>query len=427
MKEISIAAAEDAEPTQPPPEAAVFTHGRGIKLYRNDGAEFIDAVSGTFNLPLGYDDPDVVSAVADQLGRCAHLSSSLTHSYSKMVIQQLLDLAPSNLGAGWMRDITGSTANECAIKIAQKATGATDIISMFLSHHGQTQLTTGVSGNAFRRRDFPGTAQANAVHVPGPYCYRCFYRAKYPGCGFLCVERIADFIEYSSSGNIACLIIEPVFGNGGGIVPPPGYFEALQKLCHEQGILLIADEVQTGIGRTGYMFACETFNIQPSLMTLAKGLGGIGIPAAAVLMEDRVDVLASHDHSFTSGGNMLSLAAATATVAKVSSGDLLSNVRSNGMLLGELLTGLQERFACIGDVRGVGYMWGVEIVDADGAPDVRRTNAIAAAAFENQKLILRSSRYSLGNFIKVRPALVATADDLVEIVHRLAAALQQTE
>ncbi len=396
--------------------------GDGIRLTKN-GVTYIDAAAGTFNLPFGYNYPEIVDALAAQLKRGVHVSSAYTRELSSELVQDLLLHAPKNLGAGWVRDIIGSTANECAVKIAQKATRRTDIISLFLSHHGQTQFTTAISGNSFRRKSFPGSSSPHSVKVPAPYCHRCFYGATYPSCGMMCVERISDFLEYASSGSVACMIIEPVLGNGGNIVPPPGYFDALKKLMDEHDVLLIADEIQTGIGRTGYFFASEAFNLEPAMITLAKGLGGVGIPSAAVLMEAPLDVLESYEHSFTSGANILALTAARATVDALSDGKLLARVRQQGPMIGDLLRELQRNDSGISDVRGIGYMWGIELSHPDGSPDIDRTNAVIARAASHHGLIIRSSRYGFGNVIKIRPALIATGEDIEEIAARLGRAL----
>ncbi|WP_410985041.1 aspartate aminotransferase family protein [Bacillus cereus] len=396
-----------------------FKYGKGIKLITEEGDEYLDAASGTFNLALGYNHPYVVDKVKQQVDELTHMSSSFTEPYVTEVLEKLIDLAPDGIDSGWMRDITGSTANECAVKIAQKATGATDVISLFLSHHGQTQFATGISGNAFRRRKFTNSNVGNGIHIPAPYCYRCHYKAKYPDCGFLCVEAINDHIEYASSGSVAAMIIEPILGNGGNIIPPEGYFQRLRKLCDEHNMVLIADEVQTGIGRTGYMFASELFDIKPNIITLAKGLGGIGVPVAAVLMESDLQVLEKHEHSFTSGSNMLSLTAANSTLDVVSDPVLLADVRRKGVILGDMLNRLSQKYKCIGDVRGIGLMWGIEIVDKNGEPDSKKTNAIIDLAFKNHKLILRGSRYGFGNVVKVRPALIVSDDEVAEIVEKL--------
>lgn len=405
-------------------EAPRFVEGRGLRLIDEAGTEYLDAVSGTFNLPLGYDHPRVVAATVEQLHRCAHMSSSFSRPYADELLVGLLAEAPPNIDAGWVRDLTGSTANECAVKVAQKSTGQRDVVSLHLSHHGQTVFTTTLSGQSFRRGSFPVLATSPGPKVPAPYCYRCPYGQTYPGCGLLCAEAVHDAVRYESSGSVACMIVEPVLGNGGNIVPPPGYFEALGAICEETGMLLIADEVQTGIGRTGQMFACETLDVPAHLITLAKGLGGIGVPAAAVLMESRLDVLEQFEHSFTSGGNMLALAASKATLEVVGEPGFLEGVRRRGELLGGLLRDLATRHPAIGDVRGVGMMWGLEIVDGDGGPDVEMTRRIIHAAESCHRLVLRGSSYGFGNVVKVRPALIASEDDLVEIVDLLSRSLR---
>jgi 4-aminobutyrate aminotransferase len=411
----------------PPVFESRFSAGRGLRLIREDGAEFLDGVSGTFNVPLGYDHPKVVDAVIEQLRKCAHMSSSYSAPYARSVLIKLLSVAPPNIGAGWMRDLTGSTANECAIKIAQKSTGKRDVLSLHQSHHGQTVFTTSISGEAFRRAAFPIIPNASSIKVPPPYCYRCPYDSVYPGCGLLCAERIYDAIEYGSSGSVACMIVEPVLGNGGNIVPPPGYFSAVAQIAKNTGMLLIADEVQTGIGRTGQLFACDTLGVKANIITLGKGLGGIGIPTAAVLMESRLDVLEPYEHSFTSGGNMLALAATKATLEVIQENGFLDRVRDRGRFLERQLRPLGELYACVGDVRGLGMMWGLEIVGPGKRPDPDKTNRIIRCAESSQHLILRGSKYGFGNVIKVRPALVATEDDLIEIVERLSRAIQEVE
>ena len=398
-----------------------FTKGKGIRLYTPENDEYIDAVSGTFNIALGYSHPELVDVLKTQLEDLVHVSSSFTGELAQNVLDSILDHAPEHITDGWMRDIIGSTANEGAVKIANKYNGKNEVISLSMSHHGQTLYATSISGNAFRRKSFSNTLSTQNGIVPAPYCYRCPYSAKgAPACGFLCTEAIHDYIEYSSSDNVSCIIIEPILGNGGNIVPPEGYFERIRKICDEEDIVLIADEVQTGIGRTGHMFASEYYDIEPDIITLAKGLGGIGIPAAAILYRSEYAVLEKFEHSYTSGGNLLSLAATQKTMEVVSREGFLENVRENGKILGVLLNTLKENYGhIIGDVRGIGYMWGLEIVDKNGAPDVDLANRIIELALTDHKMILRGSRYGFGNVVKVRPALTATLDDIEEICSRL--------
>lgn len=393
--------------------------GHGLHLHGSDGVDYLDAVSGTFNLPLGYDHPDVVRAVQEQIDRVAHVSSHFTHDAVEAVKRKLLAHAPRGIDAVWLRDLTGSTAVEGAVKIAQKYTGKTDVISLFHSHHGQTSYATAISGNAFRRANQPDAAAASSIKVPAPYCHRCFFQAEHPGCGLLCVSRIQDFIDYASNGRVAAMIVEPIQGNGGNVMPPPGYFAELRKLCDRNGMLLIADEVQTGIGRTGAMYACETLGIEPDIMVLAKGLGGIGIPVGAILMRSALSVLDSHEHSFTSGANLVALAAAEATLDAVAAPGFLANVRRKAILLRRHLEELGRNSAIISDVRGIGFMWGLEVVDSQGRPSPELAERIVELALRRHRLILRNARYGRGNTIKVRPALVASEHELLDIVQRL--------
>ncbi|MDN5284211.1 MAG: Aminotransferase class-III [Mucilaginibacter sp.] len=398
-----------------------FTKGSGIRLYTPENEEYIDGASGTFNLSLGYSHPELVEALKKQVEDLIHVSSAFTADLAQEVLDRILDEAPEHITAGWMRDIIGSTANEGAVKIANKFNGKNEVVSLSLSHHGQTLYTTNISGNAFRRKSFSNTISTKNAIVPAPYCYRCPFSAKGPGqCGFLCAEAIYDYVEYGSSGSVSAMVMEPILGNGGNIVPPEGYFQKVREICDELDITLIADEVQTGIGRTGHMFASEYYDIKPDIITLAKGLGGIGIPAAAILYKPEYAVLEKFEHSYTSGGNLLSLTASQKTMEVVSRPGFLENVRSSGRILGELLNKLKENYPrIIGDVRGIGYMWGLEINDKDGAPDAALTNKIIDVALDDHNLILRGSRYGFGNVVKVRPALTATVDDIEEIYSRL--------
>ena len=398
-----------------------FVKGEGLRLYTSQNEEYIDAVSGTFNISLGYSHPELVELLKTQVEDLIHVSSAFTAEVAQDVLDDIVASAPEYITHGWMRDIIGSTANEGAVKIANKYNGKSEVISLALSHHGQTLYTTAISGNAFRRKSFPNTVSVQHGVVPAPYCYRCPYSAKgAPECGFLCAEAIYDYAQYGSSDNISCMILEPILGNGGNIIPPEGYFERIRKICDELEIVLIADEVQTGIGRTGYMFASEYYDIKPDIITLAKGLGGIGIPAAAILYRSQFEVFEKFEHSYTSGGNLLSLAASKKTVEIVSREGFLENVRTNGEIMGSLLHKLKEHYGhIIGDVRGIGYMWGLEIIDKNGDPDPDLTNRIISIAQDDHHMILRGSRYGFGNVVKVRPTLTATLEDIQEIVSRL--------
>jgi 4-aminobutyrate aminotransferase-like enzyme len=414
-------------PQQSPPSArshiyydvsdVVVERGQGIYLYDSKGNSYIDCASATFNLSLGYGNHEVLEAVKNQADKLVHVTSSFQTGPINDVVQRLVDLSPPNLTRVHPKVCSGSTANEGAIKMAQNFSGNRDVITMFRSHLGQTMMMASLSGNAFRKEPFPNLFPGS-VHVPDPYCYRCFYKQKPETCNFLCVERIKDFIDYGSTGKIACMLVEPISGNGGNIVPPPGYFQALKKLCDENGIALIFDEIQTGVGRTGKMFAADYFQVEPNIMTVAKGLGGTGFQVAAILAEEKYAGLDGHHHSFTYGANVLAAAAAAKTLEIIARPQFLANVEVVGDYILGRLRAMQERFSFIGDVRGVGLMIGVEIVGPSGEPDAKTTNKIVKNAM-NHGLILRGSRYGFGNVFKIRPPLIITPDEAVFLCDKL--------
>jgi 4-aminobutyrate aminotransferase-like enzyme len=400
----------------------VVDRGRGVFLFDRDGKSYIDCASGTFNLILGYSNAEVLEAVAHQANQLVHVTSSFQSGPVDEMVRRLVEIVPDNLTTIHPKVCSGSTANEGAIKIAQHFTGNRDIITHFRSHLGQTMMMTSLSGNAFRKEPFPSLFPGG-LQVPDPYCYRCFYKQKPETCGLLCVERIGDFIDYASSGRVACMIVEPISGNGGNVVPPPGYFPALKRLCDERGIVLILDEIQTGLGRTGRMWGADLFGIKPNIMTISKGLGGTGFQVSAIACEDKLRGLDSHHHSFTYGANVLAAAAAAKTLEIVSRPGFLQHVQSVGAYILGRLDQLQRRFRFMGDVRGVGLMIGVEVVGAAGEPDVELTNRICKSATAHG-LLLRSSRYGYGNVFKIRPPLVMTDGEAEQMCDRLEQCLE---
>lgn len=404
-----------------------FVRGSGVFLYTECGQEWLDCASGTFNVPLGYSNPEIVEALINN-AQLPFVSSPFVARRVGEVIDRLCKLAPGRISTGMMKDITGSSANEAAIKAAQKASGKTDVLSLFYSHHGQSAFSTAISGNAYRRKDIPAARTTVSTKVPAPYCYRCHYRTKFPGCGLLCVEAINDHIECATNGQVACFIVEPVLGNGGNIVPPPGYFQRLRQLCDEHDIQLIADEVQTGLGRTGEFFGSDSVGLTPDMIVLSKGLGGIGLPIAAVLFDQKHATLQGYEHSTTGAGGILGIEAACKTIDEIAKPGFLEGVRERGALLGRQLLELCDKYPVIGDVRGLGMMWGLEVIRPDdGQPNNKLAIEIISRALHEEHLILRVSRPSdKGNVIKVRPPLVVSEEEIDAIIRKLDRILAST-
>lgn len=395
------------------PESVTMVKGKGIYLYDQNGKEYIDCASATFNLSLGYSNVEVIDAAKSQMDDLIHLTSSYCSKPILDLTQKLREILPNELDKVHLKISGGSEANEGAIKMAQVATGKKEVVSFYYSHLGQTIFTTNASGNSFRSEAF-NLSIAGIVKVPAPYCYRCFYNQKPSTCGLMCAEKIHDIIKFGSSNNVAALIIEPIFGNGDNIVPPEGFLDAVRKICNEYGIALVFDEIQTGIGRTGKFFAAEHFGVTPDFMSIAKGLGGTGFQVAAIACKNEYAKMDPMHHSFTYGSNLMAAAAGAKTIEIMQRPNFLENVTKTGEYIKNRLSQLAEKYTCIGDIRGVGLMIGFEIVRANKEPDIEKMKAIQNKAFENG-LILRSSRYGFGNTLKIRPPLTITLEEAAKL------------
>ncbi len=401
-----------------PTEDVVMTRGRGVYLWDDTGKRYIDGAAATFNLSLGYSNEEVLEAVREQAEKMVHITSSYMCEPVAKLVDELVKVTPKNLTKIHLKVSGGSTANEGAIKMAAYYNKKAGVISMFRSHVGQTIYTMNVSGLGFRREPFANLGNANIIHVPPAYCYRCFYNSTRDKCKMMCATRIEEFIKYAANGNISALIVEPIMGNGDNIIPPREYFVELRKLADKYGFALIFDEIQTGVGRTGKMFAADYFGVEPDIMTIAKGLGGTGFQIAAIACKEEYSHMEGFYHSFTYGSNSVSAAAGVKTLEIVQRKGFLENVSDVGEYIVQRLKASQHKYGFIGEVRGVGLMIGFEIVDADGEEDVELTKKIQHMAFENG-LIVRTSRYGIGNVIKIRPALIMTkeeAKDLCDIL-----------
>ncbi|ONI92266.1 aspartate aminotransferase family protein [Saccharothrix sp. ALI-22-I] len=401
---------------------ALLVRGEGVRVWDSTGREYLDCVSGTFNLVLGHNHPAVVAAVKEQADDLVFASSSFQTGPTNEVMRQLVELSPANLTRVNLRSASGSTANEGAIKIAQWHTGKRDVIVPFRGHVGQSIATASYNGTSRMRAPFP-YHMPGAVRVPEPYCHRCFYRQTPDSCGLWCVDRIEDFIAYASSGSVAAMIIEPISGVGGNVVPPPGYLQRLKDFCEAREIVLIFDENQTGMGRTGRLFAAEHFGVSPHILTTAKGLTGSGLPLAAILTEEHLVGMPRSMHGFTYGGHTLSAAAATVALEIVRQPEFLATVRTTGAVLLERLTALRADHPCLDEVRGVGLMLGVELAEPDGSRSPRLAAALNKA-LSARGVITRVSEHGEGNVIELRPPLVLTVEDAHLIADRFGEALE---
>jgi acetylornithine/N-succinyldiaminopimelate aminotransferase len=310
--------------------------GRGAVVWDVEGRSYIDCVAGIAVNNLGHAHPRLVEAITQQAGKLIH-TSNLYYTENQVKLAQLLAQISPHAKSFFCN--SGAEANEGAIKLARKYTGKGEIIAMDNSFHGRTITTITATGQKKYQKGF-GPLTPGFVHVP-----------------YADVNAVADAI----TDNTAAVLVEPVQGEGGVIIPPAGYLEDLKKLCHERKVLLIFDEVQTGFGRTGEMFASQTFKVAPDITTLAKAIAG-GFPMGAVLASDEVgSAFQPGDHAATFGGGPLACAAALASFETIECEGLLRKSREDGKYFLDGLNQLWEEHGIVEDVRGVGMMLGMEL------------------------------------------------------------------
>ncbi|WP_202638724.1 aspartate aminotransferase family protein [Bailinhaonella thermotolerans] len=408
------------------PSNLLVDHGKGVHFWDSDGNRYIDCASGTFNLHLGYSHPEITRAIREQAERVLHVTSSFQSGPVNDLVENLVRVSPENLTRVHLKSSGGSEAVEGAVKIAQQATGRDEVISFYRSHHGQTLNMIEASGNAFRRKPFRGGQPHGYYKAPDPYSLRRVFPGKSDEeLGQYALALLEEHIEYATSDRIAAILIEPITGNGGNVVQPRGFLRGLRKLCDERGIVLVYDEIQTGLGRTGHMFGADHAGVYPDMITVAKGLGG-GLPIAAILCEERLLGLGPNDHSFTFGANVLAASVANVILEVISRPEFLPRVRRVGDYVEQRLRALAERHSRnVAEVRGAGLMWGLELT-ADSPQDaVDLTNTLAHDGL-GHGLFLRTSRYGYGNVLKVRPPLVMTLGEATEMCDRLDELFEET-
>jgi len=343
----------------------VIESGKGCIVKDVDGNEFIDFNSGLVCLNVGHSHPKVVDAIKKQCDRFLHYSN--TDFYYDEVIDlagKLAEITPGDFKKKVYFGNSGAEAIEAAVKLARWHTRRQLFIGFISAFHGRTigALSFTASKPAQRRYFFP--LMPGVTHVPYPYCYRCPFKLTYPECHYWCVDFIDEYVlqKYVPPEDTAAILYEPIQGEGGYVVPPPEYPKRLKKLADKHGLLLIDDEVQSGMGRTGKWFAIEHWDVEPDIICSAKGLAS-GMPLGAVIAKSEVMDWVGGSHASTFGGNPLSCAAAIAVIGVIKEEKLLENATKQGVYIMKRLEELKARSEIVGDVRGKGLMVGLEIVE----------------------------------------------------------------
>jgi 4-aminobutyrate aminotransferase/(S)-3-amino-2-methylpropionate transaminase len=390
-----------------------------------DGNRYIDFAGGIGCANAGHRQQPVIDAISTQLNKFLHTCVQVTpyEGYVKLA-ERMNEVTPGKFPKKTLFLNSGAEAVENAVKIARAYTKRPAIIAFEDAFHGRTMMTLALTSKTHPYKAGFAPFPSDVYRVPFAYCYRCSYNLKYPSCDLYCARHLEDtFKRVVANEEVAAVIAEPVMGEGGFIAPPPDYFKVIIDLCRKHGILFIADEVQSGFGRTGAMFASEHYGIEPDLIVTAKSLGG-GLPIAAVTGRAEImDAPAPGGLGGTFAGNPLSCAAALAVLDLFEKENLLSRANELGNRFQRRAREWQRRWPIVGDVRGLGGMQAIELVKSQETktPATDETKQITQYCYEHGLITITAGTYS--NVIRVLVPLVATNEQIDEGLDVLESAL----
>jgi adenosylmethionine-8-amino-7-oxononanoate aminotransferase len=418
--------------------------GEGIYLYGEDGKAYIDGCCGALLSSIGHGNREVADAVHKQMTTVefAHPSRWRTTA-SEEAATELASIAPGSLNHAWFGS-GGSEANECAMKLARSYFVERDgpgsskslCIARWNSYHGSTLGTMALAGNMGRRRThFPMFKESPKIEAH--YCYRCSWGLKYPDCGVLCAKRLETEIRRVGRQYVAAFVAEPIVGSSiGACVPPKEYWSIIRDICSRYDILLIADEIMTGMGRTGKAFCVEHWGVQPDILTSAKALSGGYSPVGAAVSSDKIieTILAGSGafaHGHTYNANPCTAAAITATIRFMKKNRLFENSAVRGEELGRLLHAM-ENIPIVGEVRGMGLMWGVELVEdrvtRKPFDPAKKASAVVTNECLERGLVIYPGTGQIdgieGDQFLIAPPLIVTAAEVEDIAARLKEGLE---
>ena len=408
-------------PSYPRDYPFAISHGRGTEVWDVDGNRFLDFAAGIAVCATGHAHPRVVEAVQQSAAKFLHISSDYWHENMVALAERLAEVAPLGEPAMSFFCQSGTEAVEGALKLARYVTGRSRFIGFLGGFHGRTMGSLSFTSSKYTQQKGFAPTMPGVTHVPYPNPYRPLFAG--PDQGRAVLDYIRMLFERNvPPGEVAAILVEPIQGEGGYLVPPDGFLAGLRELCDEHGILLIFDEVQSGIGRTGRMFACEHWGVAPDILTSAKGLGS-GLPIGAVIAKRRLmEQWKRGAHGNTYGGNPVTCAAAIATLDLVRA-EYAPNAARVGAHFLRRLEGLRAEFPCIGDLRGKGLMIGMELVEADESRRPARSlcDHVITRAYHNGLLLLNCGVST----VRFMPPLSVSEAEVDEAVDLLRVALSE--
>lgn len=398
----------------------VAERGEGAYLYAADGTRYLDFTCGIGVTNTGHCHPHVVQAIQAQAAKLLHGQANIVyHPAMLALIEELRTIVPSHIDSFFFSN-SGAEAVEGAVKLARMATGRPNIIVFQGSFHGRTVGTMSLTTSKTIYRSGYQPLMAGVFVAPFPYAYRLGMSEAQASA--YCLEQVRHLLHTQTAPQeTAAMLIEPVLGEGGYVVPSASFLTGLRQICDEHGLLLILDEVQSGFGRTGTWFALEHSGVKPDILIAAKGLAS-GMPLSGVFAP--LALMAKWTpgaHGGTYGGNAVACAAAAATIQAIRQENMLTNAQARGQQLIAGLRHLQEEHPVIGDVRGLGLMIATEFTGSDGQPDKNRAKAVVKACFDQGVMLLTCGTYD--NIIRWIPPLVVSQEQINEAVGVFAAAL----
>ncbi len=423
---------------QPSKSPGRVVSAKGIRFTTEDGRERLDFSSCFVSHNIGHQDKRVVEAICEQARTLCSFAPALSTKPRAMLGKMLAEITPGDLSRSFI-SLGGTEANEAAIKICHQYTGRRKMIGRYRSYHGGTAASMTMSvGDARNWAQVLGGTELIRVHQP--YCYRCPFGKKYPDCDMQCVKFIDEVIALEGgTEKVAGIIFEPVTGANGIIVPPPEYFPQLRKICDKWEVLMIADEVMSGFGRTGKWFALEHWDVVPDIMSMAKGLSGAYVPLGATIVRKHIGDRFKEQffsHGATYAGHALGCAAALAVIPIYQEDNLIENSAKLGKYLLEKSLELKDKHPCVGDVRGLGLFVGLELVknkktrepimpiDAKIRPGLNPKLEVARRLGELGMMAMAANP---GNVIAMAPALIVTKDEIDEGIAIMDKALEAAD
>jgi 4-aminobutyrate aminotransferase len=411
----------------------LIDHGEGSWLITTDGERYLDYSSGIGVTNTGHAHPRVAAAIAAQAAKLLHGQQNIVYHEAGLKLHaRLAATAPGGAGS-WSVFLSnsGAEAVEAAVKLARVATGRPSILAFRGGFHGRTAQTMALTSSRVTVRGDFEPLPGSVYHAEYPYCYRASAGPHDPSACTCDWESALDalFAQMLDPSKVAAMIVEPVIGEGGYIVPPPGFLPRLRQVADHHGMLLIADEVQTGFGRTGRFWAVEHWDVRPDIVVMAKGIAS-GLPLSGIMAPREIMARWSPGaHGGTYGGNVVSCAAANATLDVLRDEGLVENAAERGRQLLEGLSALKDRHMTIGDVRGLGCMVALEFVRPDAAdarsPNPAMTKRVLAETLQRRLILLSAG--SWGQVVRIIPPLVTSADEVDRAIGILGEALHAAD